>query len=104
MRDERERLADISTQEQVVVVQSDVPRKAVPSGRDASAKEGRKRMALLQELENTIANLESRLAEISRKLENRSVNSSEVVKLAKEYQITQSEMDGKLAEWEKMQI
>jgi acetyl-CoA carboxylase alpha subunit len=61
-------------------------------------------MALLLELENTIAKLEAQLAEISRKLENRSVNSSEVVKLAKEYQITQKEMDGKLADWENMQV
>jgi multidrug efflux pump subunit AcrA (membrane-fusion protein) len=57
----------------------------------------------MQELENQIADIEAQLAGISRKLENRAVDPGEVVKLGKEYQSVQKEMDSKLAEWEGLQ-
>jgi ATP-binding cassette, subfamily F, member 3 len=68
-----------------------------------SAKIERKKMAQLQELENTIATLEKDLANLGAQLESPFVNAKEVVKLGKEYERVQKEMDEKLDEWEKMQ-
>jgi ATP-binding cassette subfamily F protein 3 len=104
MKEERERLAAIATQEVAAARQgqADSPRKPNP-GRDPAAKEERRKQARLQDLENQIAEIEAKLAEISRKLENRAVDPGEVVKLGKEYQSIQTEMDKKLAEWEEMQ-
>ena len=103
MKDERERLAALATQDEVSARQVEAPRR-VPTGRDPAAKEERRRQAHMQELENAIATLEAKLAEISRKLENRSVDPGEVVKLGKEYQTVQKEMDARLSEWEVMQV
>ena len=102
MRDERDRLEALGTQDETNLRQVEAPRKPV-TGRDPGIKEERRRLARLQELENLIANLELRLAEISRNLENRLVSPSEVVKLGNEYQIVQKEMDLKLTEWESLQ-
>jgi len=68
-----------------------------------SSKEERRRMAQLQELENTIAALEADLANLGAQLESPLVRPNEVVKIGKEYERVQKEMDGKLAEWEGMQ-
>jgi ATP-binding cassette subfamily F protein 3 len=103
MKDERERLAVLATQEEVAAKQAEAPRKPAP-GRDPAAKEERRRQAKMVELENQIADIEARLAGISRKLENRAIDPGEVVKLGKEYQSVQKEMDAKLAEWEGMQV
>jgi ATP-binding cassette subfamily F protein 3 len=70
---------------------------------NVSAKEERKRIAQLQQLENKIAELEGQLAQIGRQLENPPADAGEVVKLSREYESTQKEMDAKLAEWELMQ-
>ena len=102
MRDERDRLEALGTQDETNLRQVEAPRKPV-AGRDPGIKEERRRLARLQELENLIANLELRLAEISRNLENRLVSPSEVVKLGNEYQMVQKEMDMKLTEWESLQ-
>src|SRR6185436_14942221 len=63
----------------------------------------RKKIAQLQELENTIAALESQLANLGAQLESPFVNAKEVIKLGKEYQRVQKEMDLKLNEWEEQQ-
>ncbi len=68
-----------------------------------SAKEERRRMAHLQQLENKIAALEAQLAELGTQLENPPADAAEVTRLGKEYESTQQEMDEKLAEWERMQ-
>jgi ATP-binding cassette, subfamily F, member 3 len=68
-----------------------------------STKEDRKRIAKLQELENKIAELEKQLAEIGKQLEHPPADAGEVVKLSRDYESTQREMDAKLAEWETMQ-
>ncbi|MEI7846566.1 MAG: ABC-F family ATP-binding cassette domain-containing protein [Chloroflexota bacterium] len=102
MREERERLESITSQEDSLAKQTEAPRKPAP-GRDPAAKEERRRLARLQELENSIANLETRLAEIGRKMESRTIDAGEIVQLSKEYQLIQKEMDLKLSEWETMQ-
>jgi ATP-binding cassette subfamily F protein 3 len=103
MHEERERLEALAAQDEAAVRQSESPRK-LASGRDPAAKEERRRLARLQELENLIAALETKLAEVSHKLENRSVDPAEVVKLGNEYQTVQKEMDERLAEWEMLQV
>lgn len=68
-----------------------------------SVKLERRKIAQLQELENTIAALEKELANLGSQLESPFVNAKEVVKLGKEYERVQKEMDEKLNEWESMQ-
>ncbi len=67
-----------------------------------SAKEERKKVAQLQELENAIASLEKQLADIGAQLENPPADAGEVTRLGKEYARVQREMDEKLGEWEKI--
>jgi len=57
----------------------------------------------LQQLENTIAELEAQLASLSSQLESPFVKPDEVRKIGTEYERVQKEMDEKLGEWEKMQ-
>jgi len=67
------------------------------------AKEERRRIDQLQELENTIAELEAQLANLGVQLESPFVNAKEVIKLGREYERVQKVMDEKLGEWERMQ-
>jgi ATP-binding cassette subfamily F protein 3 len=76
--------------------------KTAPAPNKEAAKEQRRRQAKLQELENAIAVLEAKLAEISRALETPAAP-DEVRRLGQEYTALQKEMDGKLAEWEGLQ-
>ncbi len=76
---------------------------ASPKSKQAISKEERKRVAQLQELENKIAELEATLANLSSQLESPMVKPDEVIKIGKEYNRVQAEMDEKLAEWERMQ-
>jgi hypothetical protein len=69
-----------------------------------SEKLERRKFAQLQELENTIAELEKELANLGAQLESPFVNAKEVVKLGKEYERIQKEMDNRLAEWERLQV
>jgi ATP-binding cassette subfamily F protein 3 len=68
-----------------------------------SMKIERRKIAQLQELENTIAELEKDLANLGAQLESPFVNTKEVIKLGKEYERVQKEMDIKLNEWEELQ-
>jgi ATP-binding cassette subfamily F protein 3 len=69
----------------------------------SSTKEERRRIAKLQELENTIAELEATLANLGGQLESPLVRPDEVAVIGREYERVQKEMDAKLAEWERMQ-
>ncbi|MBK6644551.1 MAG: ABC-F family ATP-binding cassette domain-containing protein [Anaerolineales bacterium] len=69
----------------------------------ADAKDERRKIAQLQELENRIAELESTLANLGAQLESPMVKPGEVAKIGSEYNRVQAEMDEKLAEWERMQ-
>lgn len=69
----------------------------------AEMKEERRKVAQLQQLENQIAELESTLANLAFQLESPMLKSDDVVKISKEYERVQKEMDVKLVEWEGMQ-
>jgi len=98
-REERERLAALRAAE---VAQSVTPRAARRSV-DPAAKEERRRIARLQELENKIAVLEVQMAELGRKLENPPKDTALVRKWGNQYAALQAEMDVWLAEWEQFQ-
>jgi ATP-binding cassette subfamily F protein 3 len=103
MKEERERLAALAVAAETSPSHK-TPDLRLPNSRaPKETKEERRRQAKMQELENQIADIEAKLAEISRKLENRAIDPGEVVKLGKEYQSVQKEMDSKLAEWEGLQ-
>ena len=68
-----------------------------------STREERRRKAQLQELENAIAALEKKLAELAAQLENPPADAARVARLGREYTLVQKEMDEKLGEWEKVQ-
>ncbi len=70
--------------------------------RSNSGKEERRRIALLQELENQIAAMENQLAELGRKLEDPPDDPAEVARLGAAYTNVQRDMDRKLDEWEKL--
>lgn len=69
----------------------------------ASSKEERRKIAQVQELENKIAELETTLANLGQQLESPLLKADEVVKISREYERVQKEMDEKLTQWEAMQ-
>ena len=72
------------------------------SRRDPSKKEERRRLARLQEVENQIAALESRLAELGKALESPPEDAAAVRALGEEYAEVQSKMDALLEAWEEL--
>jgi ATP-binding cassette subfamily F protein 3 len=102
MKGEREKEAARLAAQQVTVV-VDTRAKDERRSRNASTKEERRRVAQLQELENTIAELEAKLANLTLQLESPFVKPAEAAKLGTEYERVQREMDEKLGEWERIQ-
>jgi ATP-binding cassette, subfamily F, member 3 len=104
MKEEREKDAARLAVQQTPTV-SDSRRDNIEARRAKSkeTKEERRRIAQLQEIENTIAELEAKLANLSSQLESPFVSPGEAAKLGTEYERVQREMDEKLGEWEKMQ-
>jgi ATP-binding cassette, subfamily F, member 3 len=98
-REERERLAALAVGEDVARQKETNQHR----GNSQTAKEERRRKARLQELENQIAGLEAKLAELGRQLENPPSDSREVQKLGTEYESIQREMNEKLNDWELLQ-
>jgi ATP-binding cassette subfamily F protein 3 len=96
---ERERLAALRSEQEFKTVAPRVPRRSS----DPAAREERRRLARLQELENKIAALEAELSQIGYRLENPPADPARVAQLGKEYQRVQNEMDGWLSEWEQLQ-
>ncbi|MBE0670163.1 MAG: ABC-F family ATP-binding cassette domain-containing protein, partial [Anaerolineales bacterium] len=79
-------------------------RKKTPvKAKAGNTQEQRRKVAKKQELENKIARLETQLSEISEQLANPPKDAGVVIRLAKEYDQVQKEMDEKLAEWEALQ-
>jgi ATP-binding cassette subfamily F protein 3 len=102
LKDEREKEeVRLAAQQAEVVV--DTRAKDERRSKNATTKEERRRIAQLQELENTITELETKLASLSYQLESPFVKPAEAAKLGTEYERVQREMDAKLNEWERMQ-
>ncbi len=103
MKEEREKEAARLTTQQVEKVDSRTLNVEARKSQNAKMKEERRKIAQLQELENTIAELEAKLANLSLQLESPFVKPAEAAKLGTEYERVQKEMDQKLSEWERMQ-
>jgi len=103
MKEEREKEAARLTLLQAEQATSKNTGNEARRAKNASTKEERRRIAQLQELENTIAELESKLANLTSQLESPFVKPEEAGKLGIEYERVQKEMDAKLTEWERMQ-
>jgi ATP-binding cassette subfamily F protein 3 len=101
LKEDREKeLARQSAAESVV---ADTRKKDSPKAKSTTTKEERQRIAKVQKVENSIAVLEAELGKIGSQLENPPRDADEVMKLAKEYDRVQKEMDSLLAEWEGLQ-
>lgn len=99
MKEEREKKAA-----RLAIQESPVSNfRSTKNARNRETKEERRRIAQLQELENVIAELEAKLANLSNQLESPFVKPAEAAKLGTEYERVQKEMDEKLDEWERMQ-
>lgn len=98
-RDERERLAALSSAQTSEKTARSTSR---PRG-DPAVKAERRRVALLQELENSIAAIESQMADIGKKLENPPADTALVRKWGNQYNALQIEMDALLIQWEELQ-
>ena len=103
MKEEREKEASRLAAQPVIVSDSRISNIESRKSQNAKMKEERRKIAQLQELENTIAELESKLANLSMQLESPFVKPAEAAKLGTEYERVQREMDEKLGEWERMQ-
>jgi ATP-binding cassette, subfamily F, member 3 len=103
MKAEREKEAERLTTQPVEKLDSRNLNAEARKSQNAKMKEERRRLAQLQELENTIAELEAKLANLSMQLESPFVKPAEAATLGTEYERVQREMDVKLGEWEKMQ-
>jgi ATP-binding cassette, subfamily F, member 3 len=98
-REERERLVAL----QAIETEPTTTARAIRRTTDPAAKEERRRIARLQELENKIAALEIKMAELGSKLEHPPKDTVLVRKWGNQYTALQSEMDAWLVEWEKLQ-
>ena len=104
MKEEREKEASrLAVQQVAVVSESRISNNEARRAKSKETKEERRKVAQLQELENTIAELEATLANLGSQLESPFVRPQEAAKLGTEYERVQKEMDEKLSEWERMQ-
>jgi ATP-binding cassette, subfamily F, member 3 len=84
-------------------VVADLRVKAPGRAKSSTNKDMRRRIAVMQEVENKIAALEKQLGTLGAQLENPPVDSAEVTRLGQDYARVQQEMDIELGEWEKLQ-
>jgi len=103
MKEEREKEAAKLDTRQVEKISTRNSNIEARKSQNAKMKDERRKLAQLQQLENTIAELEAKLANLSLQLESPFVKPSEAAKLGTEYERVQKEMDVKLGEWERMQ-
>ena len=103
LKEEREkdlaRRAAVQAEREAPLV-TDTRKHAAPK---ANTKEEKQRIAKMQKVEKKIAELEAQLSEIGEKLAHPPKDAGIVIKLAKEYDSVQKEMDVVLAEWEGLQ-
>ena len=102
-REERERLAALSAAEEELATGNTEKPARQKQNTLRNSKEERRRIARIQELENTIRDLESELALIGEKLENPPADTALVRKWGNQYSDIQKRMDEKLSEWEHLQ-
>ena len=101
-REERDRLVAQQIKEEAV--KGTVKHVEVKRSSDPAAREERRRIARLQELENKITALEAKMAEIGHKLETPPADTALVRKWGNQYEALQTEMDQWLSEWESLQV
>ncbi len=104
MKEEREKEVARLAPQQPMVSESRISNIEARRAKSKETKEERRKIAQLQELENSIAELEAKLANLSMQLDSPFVKPAEAAKLGTEYERVQKEMDGKLVEWEKLQV
>ncbi|HEX8993511.1 MAG TPA: ABC-F family ATP-binding cassette domain-containing protein [Anaerolineales bacterium] len=106
LKGEREKEAALQAAQQMAASEDKAGRRTVQDDlrkvRNARTKEERRKIALMQELENKIASLESELANISASLENPPADAAEVTRLGRDYTRVQKEMDLQLEEWNRL--
>jgi len=111
LKEEREKDLARRSAVQAEREEADARKKEMPKAKSANTKaspeqsrrEERRKNAKKQELENKITAFEAELSEIGEKLAKPSKDAGEIVKLAKEYDSVQKEMDATMAEWEGLQ-
>jgi ATP-binding cassette, subfamily F, member 3 len=103
MKEEREKEAARLAPQQIAISESRIANIEARRAKSRETKEERRKIAQLQELENTITELEAKLANLSLQLESPFVKPAEAAKLGTEYERVQKEMDEKLRDWEKLQ-
>ena len=103
MKEEREKEATKLTVQQVEKIDTRMSNIEARRAKSKETKEERRKIAQLQELENAIAELEAKLANLGAQLDSPFVNPLEAAKLGMEYERVQKEMDVKLNEWEELQ-
>jgi ATP-binding cassette subfamily F protein 3 len=104
MKEEEEKEATRLALEQAAYSRVPGPQaRNMKNAKNREAKEERRKIAQLQEIENAIAGLEATLANLGAQLESPFVKPVEAAKLGTEYERVQREMDEKLGEWEKLQ-
>jgi len=111
LKEEREKDLARRSAVQAEREETDTRKKETPKAKSANMKaspeqsrrEERKKNAKKQELENKITAFEAELSEIGEKLAHPLRDSGEVIRLAKEYDRVQKDMDTTLAEWEGLQ-
>jgi len=105
LKEEREkdlaRRANVQAERETAVVES--KKAEAPKAKSPNTKEDKKKNAKKQELEKKIAALEVQLSEISEKLAHPPKDKGEVIKLAKDYDLVQKEMETAMTEWEGLQ-
>jgi ATP-binding cassette subfamily F protein 3 len=102
MREEREKEATRASQHAVAraEVGGTNPRRVKKS----TTKEERKKVAEIQEMENSIASLERQLSDLGALLENPPADPAVVRRLGQDYARLQNEMDEMLGEWERLNL
>jgi hypothetical protein len=105
LKEEREKdLARRSTVQAEREAAAVKPQKSeAPKPKPVSTKEEKQKIAKMQKVEKKITELEAQLSVIGEKLAHPPKDAGEVIKLAKEYDLVQKEMDATLAEWETLQ-
>jgi ATP-binding cassette subfamily F protein 3 len=103
LKEEREK--DLARRAVVLAEREEIEakKKETSKAKSPNTKEDRKKTAKKQELENRIAAFEAQLSEIGESLAHPPKDAGVVIKLAKEYDRVQKEMDEVLAEWEGLQ-